>query len=169
MNQSQDFGFPGLFSSFYLLGVQPRFTCSFNGFQEGVEANALIPGSSFSSFQGWEGNGETIETVFSSCVTYCLVLYRHLLSPQLQELPPLHCRDPHPLLPRPRRPRCSTSFTNALCGHRLLLLCSFIHSKPLNKSFEAEWQVQGCRVKCSWDLQSLGDTAEFWAHGGEIC
>lgn len=74
MNQSQDFGFPGLFSSFYLLGVQQRFTCSFNGFQEGVEANAVIPGSSFSSFQGRHGNGETIETVFSFCVTYCLVL-----------------------------------------------------------------------------------------------
>lgn len=136
MNQSQDFGFPGLFSSFYLLGVQQRFTCSFNGFQEGVEANAVIPGSSFSNFQGRHGNGETIETVFSSCVTYCLVLIDiYCLHSQLGELPPLHFRDPHPLLPKPRRPCCSTSFTNALCGHSLLPLCSFIPSKLLSKSF----------------------------------
>lgn len=90
MSQSQDFGFPGLFSSFCLLGVQQRFACSFNGFQEGVEANAVILGRGFSSSQGREGNGETIETVFSSCVTYCLVLIdTYCLHSELGEL--LHC------------------------------------------------------------------------------
>lgn len=41
-NQSQDFASLGLFSSFYTLGEQQRFKCSFQGSQGWVEANALL-------------------------------------------------------------------------------------------------------------------------------